>query len=398
MKKKLMVSLSLMASMASMVLFTGANSASSAQSASSIISSLPDAIKSQYVGVADTVSLSTYSNFKKVAGPWTVCYSESYVGNPWRVSLANEIKRLAALYKTAGLVSDFKMSVSDNDVARQSQQIRQFATSKCSVIITVAGSATALNSAISAAKAKGIPVITIAGAVTSPWAVNVDSNYAVMGAELAASAVKASKNVVMVKGIEGSPIATQQNDATKAVFKAKGATVVAEVNGNWTPSITKDAILNVITKNSGDIGAIWTTGSETAIIAQAFKDAGRPAPVIMGSISGDAIGFWKANPSDFKFDGVALMPTWTAQTGFNVAMRVLSGQGPILSTMMVPVPHVTSADLAGMWKACMTPTAGSIFPVVPKDPLPANLMNAYFKKGAPVGPFDYAKTPDPCAA
>jgi len=395
MKKKFIVSVSLMASM---VLITGANSAISAQSVSSIINSLPAETKSQYAGVADKVAVSTYSNFKKVSGPWTVCYSESYVGNPWRVSLANEIKRLAALYKTAGLVSDFKMSVSDNDVARQSQQIRQFATSKCSVILAVAGSATALNSAISAAKAKGIPVVTIAGAVTSPWAVNVDSNYAVMGAELAQSAVKASKNVVMVKGIEGSPIATQQNDAAKAVFSAKGATIVAEVNGNWTPSVTKDAILNVITKNSGDIGAIWTTGSETAIIAQAFKDAGRPAPVIMGSISGDAIGFWKANPNDFKFDGVALMPTWTAQTGFNVAMRVLSGQGPKLSTLMVPVPHLTTADLAGMWKSCMTPTAGSIFPVVPRDPLPANLMNAYFNKGAPVGPFDYAKTPDPCAA
>jgi hypothetical protein len=46
----------------------------------------------------------------------------------------------------------------------------------------------------------------------------------------------------------------------------------------------------------------------------------------------------------------------------------------------------------------MTPTAGSIFPVVPLDPLPAKLMNAYFNKGAPVGPFDYAKTPDPCLA
>jgi len=394
MKKKLLVTISILASIG---LFTGTSTANSAQSASAIISSLPTETKSQYVGVADTVAISSYINFKKVTGPWTVCYSESYVGNPWRVALANEMKRMAALYKTAGLVANFKMSVSENDAARQSQQIRQFVASKCSVIIAVAGSSTALNSAISAAKAKGIPFVTIAGAVTSPWAVNVDSNYAVMGAELAQSAVNASKNVVMVKGIEGSPIATQQNNAAKAVFTAKGATIVAEVNGNWTPSVTKDAILNVITNNAGDIGSIWTTGSETAIIAQAFKDAKRTAPVITGSISGDAIGYWKANPNDFKFDGVALMPTWTAQTGFNVAMRILSGQGPKLSTLMVPVPHVKTSDLAGMWKSCMTPTAGSIFPVVPKDPLPANLMNAYFSKGAPVGPFDYSKTPDPCA-
>lgn len=364
--------------------------------AQSIIDGLPEALSSQYTGAASGVELSSYADFEKVEGPWKICYSDSYQGNAWRVAVSTELERLADQYKTAGLVSEFQVAVSENDVARQNQQIRQFVEQDCSVIITAAGSSTGLNQAIEAAAAAGVPVVTIAGAVTSPAAINVDSNYSVLGTDLAEAVSAASDNVLMVKGIEGNPVAVQQNEAAKATWAADGTKIVGEVNGDWTPSITKEAVLNAITTNPADIGAVWSTGSETAVIAQAFKDSGRAAPLITGSITGDALGFWKEDPS-FKFDGVALVPSWTAQTGFNIALRILDGQGPTLSTLMVPVPRVTVDDFDGMWRSCMTPDAASVFPVVPNDPLPAELMNAYFATGSAVGPFDYSQTPDPCA-
>lgn len=362
-----------------------------------VIDALPSELASQYEGAVSTTSLSPYSDFAAVDGPWKVCYSDSFQGNAWRVAVSDELQRLSDEYTSAGLVSGFEVAVSEGDVARQNQQIRQFIEQGCSVIITIAGSSTGLNQAIDAAAQAGVPVVTIAGSVTTASAVNVDSNYAVLGADLAKSAAGASPNVLMVKGIDGNPIAVQQNDAAKAEWNASGTRVAAEVNGDWTPSVTKEAVLTALTTNPAEIGSVWSTGSETAVIAQAFLDSGRPAPTITGSITGDALGFWKANPDAYNFDGVALLPSWTAQTGFNIAMRILAGNGPTLSTLMVPVPKVTQDDLGGLYRSCMTPDAASVFPVVADDPLPADLMDAYFTTAGAVGPFDYANTPDPCS-
>jgi ribose transport system substrate-binding protein len=346
------------------------------------------------VGLPTAPTASTYSNFAAVKKPWKVCYSESFQGNPWRVSLANGMKALAQQYEKAGLVAGFTMSVADNDVARQSQQIRQFVQQGCSIIFAVAGSATGLNAAIAEAHQKGIPFVTMAGSVTSPDAVNVDSNYYVLGQELAKLTAQPG-DVLMIKGIAGEPIANLQNDGATKQWSSSGTHVIAQVNGNWTPSITKQAVLNALTTHPGNIGAVWSTGSEAAEIAQAFAQAGRKAPLITASVSGDALGYWKAHP-DFRFSGVAIAPSWTAETGWRVGMRTLAGNGPKINPIMVPIPTVSQNDLAGLYKPCMTASSASVFPVVAQDPLPQTLMDAYFGKPGEVGPYSYAKTPDPC--
>ena len=128
-----------------------------------------------------------------------------------------------------------------------------------------------------------------------------------------------------------------------------------------------------------------------------MAQAGRPIPLITGSISGDALGYWKANP-DFKFAGGALMPSWTAQTAIRVGVRLLEGQEPKLSVIEIPIPPVEMSNLDKWYRECMTTDAVSIFPVAPEDPMPEELLNGYFKKPAATPQFDYAKTPDPCAA
>jgi ribose transport system substrate-binding protein len=358
--------------------------------------SLPAALASQYVGLPSAPSVSNYSTFAAVKGPWKVCYSESFQGNPWRVSLANDMKTLAQQYEKAGLVSSFTMAVSNNDVARQSLQIRQFVQQGCSIIFSVAGSATGLNAAIAAAYQKGIPFVTMAGSVSSPDAVNVDSNYYVLGQELAKVTGEVG-DVLMVKGIAGEPIASLQNEGAAKQWSSTGATVVDQVNGDWTPSTTKQAVLNALATHPQNVGAVWSTGSESAEIAQAFQQAGRKPPLITASISGDALGYWKAHP-DFRFSGVDIAPSWTAETGWRVGMRTLAGNGPKIDPIMVPIPAVSQSDLAKLYKPCMTPTSASVFPVVSQDPLPKNLMDAYFRKPGEIGPYIYANTPDPCAS
>jgi ribose transport system substrate-binding protein len=65
--------------------------------------------------------------------------------------------------------------------------------------------------------------------------------------------------------------------------------------------------------------------------------------------------------------------------------------------MLIPIPAVNSSDLASWYTPCMTADAVSVFPVQSTGPFPDSLMDAYFKKPAPVPIYDYATVTQACA-
>lgn len=372
-----------------------------AQDVSGVIDGLPTELKAQYDGAPQTMLPSAWDNFTPPAKPWKWCHSESYQGNPWRVSVTNELRRLVEGLKADGTVESFEVSDSNNDPAQQINQIRAFIDKGCSIITSIPGSATALDEAIDAAAAANIPFITAAGSVTSKNAINVDSNYSRWGYDMIAAIGKedADASILMVEGIAGHPIVAQERaGADKALAENPGLKVARSVNGNWTPNVTKTVTLQAIATNPAPIDAVWTAGSESRVVAEAFSEAGRPAPLITGSITGDALGYWKANPDKYRFEGNAVLPGWTAQTLYRVGIRMLDGQKPKLNTLLIPLPPVHNADLDKWYKDCMTPDAVSVFPVPPTDPMPEEWLDAYFTNPAPSQGWDYAKVPDACAA
>lgn len=366
----------------------------------SVIDGLPADLKAQYDGAPQKVLPSAWDNFTPPAKPWKWCHSESYQGNPWRVSVTKELKRLVDGLIADGTVSSFEVSDSNNDPSQQINQIRAFIDKKCSIITSIPGSATALDDAVDAAAKAGIPFITAAGSITSPNAINVDSNYARWGYDMMTAIAKAKpdSSVLVVEGIAGHPIVVQEKQgADKALAENKGLKVARTVNGNWTANVTKTVVLQAIATNPAPIDAVWTTGSESRVVAEAFAEAGRPAPLITGSITGDALGYWKANPDKYRFEGHAVLPGWTAQTLFRVGERMLDGQKPKLNTLLIPIPPVHAAELDKWYKDCMTPDAVSVFPVPPTDPMPEDVLDAYFSNPAPTKGWDYSKAPDACA-
>ncbi len=366
-----------------------------------LINGLPDGLKALYEGFTENLQPSAYDSFKMPAKPWKWCHSESYQGNPWRVSLTNELKRLVDIYKGKGWVSDFELSDSNGDTSRQIAQIRAFIDKKCSIITSVAGSATGLNDAIEASYKAGIPFVTISSSVTSPDAINVDSNYGRWGYDMMEALGKAldgKGNIIMVEGIAGAPIVAQERaGGDKALKDFPGLKVVRTVNGNWTANVTKTVILQALATTPQKIDGIWTTGSESRVIAEDFTEAKRPAPIITGSISGDALGYWKAHPDRYRFEGNGVLPAWNSEALFRVSVALLEGQQPKLNTILVPIPVVHGADLDKWYQPCMTPDAVSTFPVPPTDPMPQATLENYFKKPAPIADWNYADVPGACA-
>jgi ribose transport system substrate-binding protein len=365
-----------------------------------LVAALPTELQALYANTTDPVGPAAYDDFVPPAEPWKVCFADSFQGNPWRVAVKDELQRLSDDFKAYG-VDSFEVAVSDGKVDQQIAQIRAFVDKGCSIILTIPESATGINDAIKAAYDAGIPVVSFAGAVTSPYAINVNSNYYAWGYDMAKAICdeNPSANVLMVHGIDGQPVAVAEEEGAKAAFaECPDINVVAEVNGDWTPSTTKSAVLTALATNPGQIDAVWTTGSEARIVADAFNEAGRPAPLITASLTGDTLGYWNENQDSFKFAGGAVVPSVSAQPAFRVAMRMLNGQKPSIITMMAPIPPASTDTLADWYKECMTADSATIFPVAPSDPLPEELMDAYFSNGAALNGWDYATTPDPCAA
>ncbi|MBN9021341.1 MAG: ABC transporter substrate-binding protein [Rhizobiales bacterium] len=372
-----------------------------AMAADDLTASLPDELKALYVDAAQGLMPSAYDNFTPKAKPWKWCHSESYQGNPWRVSLTNELRRLVDGLIAKGDASSFEVSDSNGDVSQQINQIRTFIESGCSIITAIPGSSTGLDDVIKASYDAGIPFVTISAYVTSPYAINVDSNYNRWGLEMMEAIGKSldgKGNVLLVEGIAGAPIVEMERaGADKVLAEYPDLKVVRAVNGNWTANVTKTVVLQALATNPTPVDAVWTTGSEARVVAEAFAEAGRPAPVITGSITGDSLGYWKANPDKFRFEGHAVLPGWNAQALFRVGLRILEGQKPKLNVIMIPIPAVSGAELDKWYQDCMTPDSVSVFPVPPTDPMPEQLMDAYFTNPASIG-FDYSQVPGACAA
>ncbi len=367
----------------------------------SALANLPAALQSEYENSTTPVAVADLSNFTAPDGPYKWCHSESYQGNPWRVALTSELKRLVEGLIEDGVVSSFEMSDSNGDASLQISHIRSFIEKDCGIITSVPGSATGLNAAIEAAAEAGIPFVTGATSVTSEAAFNVDSNYYKWGYDMAknlADALGGSGNVVMVEGIAGVAIVDQQRAGAQAAFADyPNVKVVRVVNGDWTPSVTKSVILQTLATNPGSIDGVWTTGSETRVIAEAFDQAGRPLPVVTGSISGDALGYWKANPDKFRFTGGALLPSWIGQSLFRASSRIMAGQEPVVNTMMIPIPAADSSGFDGWYGDCMKPDSAEIFPVAPNDPLKPEVMAAYFGGNETPAPgWDYSEVTPAC--
>jgi ribose transport system substrate-binding protein len=378
-----------------------ATSAQADEAVEAVIAALPEPLKAQYDGAPQTILPGPLANYTPPAKPWKWCHSESYQGNPWRVTVTQELKRLVDGLIAEGSVSSFEVSDSNGDVGQQINQIRAFIDKGCSIITSIPGSATGLDEAVDAAAAAGIPFVTAAGSVTSKNAVNVDSNYARWGydmMDMIGKALPDGGNVLIVEGIAGHPIVAQERaGADKAMAQYPNLKIARVVNGDWTANVTKTVVLQTLATNPAQIDAVWTAGSESRVVAEAFKEAGRPAPLITGSITGDALGYWKANPDDYRFAGHAVS---AALDGGDAVPRGRAHPvGPEADS-----EHPADADSGGGWgqPGCLVQGlhdagCGVGLPVPPTDPVPEELIDAYFSNPAPTPGWDYSTVPDACA-
>jgi ribose transport system substrate-binding protein len=290
-------------------------------------------------------------SFKAKKGPpWKIGYASNYAGNGWRAAIVDELtNELLPKYKEAGLVSDVVITQSDLKDTVQIQQMRQMVDDGVDAIIICCSNVTAINPTIEYAYSKGVPVISFSGYVTSPLAINATENAAQSGYQAGqwlATEMKKKGNVLLVSGIPG--FATSDSfdlGAKKALEEFPDIKVVGNVAGNWTDQVAQVEVQKFLATNPQQIDGILAQSSNENGVINAVVQSGRPImPIVLGG-EASAACYWLKNP-DFVSQSFHFWPPRAdARLAFEVALRVLQGQGPKIQSILRPALPYTIEDV-----------------------------------------------------
>jgi len=317
----------------------------SAGAAASAVDELPEDIRNELynpdmMDPSQPLGESAYRDWKAPNDPpWTIGYASSYAGNTWRANIMDRLENeLIPKWQDLGLLEEVIITQSNLDDSRQIRQIRQLADQGVDAIIVCCSNPTALNESVAYAHRRGIPVFSSTGYLTSPYAVNSSANFVVGGrmlGEWMAEEIGGSGRVLNVEGIPGASASDSQDMGIRmALENYPDIEIAGTVAGMWTDQVAQGEIQQWLATNPRPIdGIIIQSASELGAL-RALQQSGRPmVPFTIGGEWG-ALCYWRQNP-DFVS---AAIHAWPPATDFeklwNIMMRTLQGQGPIIQSIL----------------------------------------------------------------
>ena len=347
----------------------------------------------QLVSIIESPWGTTATPRARAGGPWKIGFSNSFAGNDARQDVIRAMRDQTAAYKEAGLVSGLVETLSDGDVAKHNNQINQLVQQDVDAIIDLSPGKDATTRAIDAAGEAGVPVITMDQPAESDFAVNVTTANYLQSVESAGWMIEqlgGEGTIVTVQGIKGEAGSEIWEESAACMFdQFPDIDILANIYGSWTEPVAKVEMQKVLTTNPGtDIDAVWVQGPGTTGVIQAFEQTGRPVPKYMTNFGQKAVlAYWRDNLGDVSMYSASQPPYESTVEAYQVMIRVLSGQKPILNAVYNLGPPITDETL-DQWVKPEDEWPGSRgFASIPQEVwMPQDLMNNYFSNGEPVLP------------
>src|SRR5829696_8917326 len=255
-------------------------------------------------------------------GKWVLGVSNTLVGNGWREEMICAVKAQAL---SSGKVSKVIVANRNGGPAEQIADIRNLISAGANAIIINPSSASALNSVVAQAAARGVKIVSVDQRITAPQAYNVTNDqvaYGRLGATWLFKQLGGKGNVVEMRGIAGVPADTDRHTGFRqALKKYPRIKVVKQTFTGWQFATGGKQILDIL--NSGvRVDGVWTSGIDYTVV-NAFKTAGKPYVPVVGA---DNNLFLKQLKTLYpKFKGAAVTnPATIGGVGASIAIDVLS--------------------------------------------------------------------------
>jgi ribose transport system substrate-binding protein len=276
-------------------------------------------------------------------GPYTFCFSNAGVNNPWRVVGYNTMQAEVELHPE---IEEWIHVDAEGSDEKQISDIQDLvASGNCDVLIVSPNTTQALTPAVEEA-CQSLPVVVFdRGVQTDCPATFVQpiGGYAFgyTGATFLADNLEPGSKVVALRILPGVDVLETRWAAAKQVFEERGIDVVEVAFGDGNNDKVKTIITDAIQKH-GQIDGVWMDAGATAVAAiEAFEDAGAPYPVINGEDQQDFLVKWQEE----GLTAIApTFPTFQWRTAVIAALKVLQGE-EVPDPWRLPQPTVTQENL-----------------------------------------------------
>jgi ribose transport system substrate-binding protein len=235
------------------------------------------------------------------------------------------------------------------NIPLQQQQFTTLLNSKPDLLI-VEPLTDAFGSLVDKAGKRGIPTISFQSATSSKYAIQMSTNNyggGAQGASVVFRQMGGKGNVLYVHGIASTTIDQESYAAFKAALKnCPKIKQAGEIAGAFLPATAKSETLKFLATHPGPIEGVVHTGGMTPGIISAFKEAGRPVPVVddRGGQKG-SLGYWINNKGTYHGFGQGYPPGAYGAAIASVAKRVLAGRGLKISDITNQFVPITDKNL-----------------------------------------------------
>ena len=286
-----------------------------------------------------TISTDQYA----VEAPWTVCFSNAGVNNPWRVVGWTTMQAEVELHEQ---IEEFIVTDADGSDDQQISDINDLlATGDCDILIVSPNTTAALTPAVEAA-CEQLPVIVFDRGVNTDCPVTFIAPiggyaFGATAAEFIVENLPEGGNVLALRILPGVDVLETRWAAADKIFSEAGVNVVGaeftEGSNANTRTIVEDYLLQY-----GSIDAVWMDAGATAVAAiEAFEDMGVEYPIITGEDQQDFLVKWQEE------DLTAIAPTYPTfqwRTPIIAATQILSGE-EVPAPWILPQPAITEENL-----------------------------------------------------
>ena len=258
--------------------------------------------------IIPVASLSAGGQGEAKKSGFVIALSNSFYGNSWRKQMVDTMQVAAADAKAKSLIKDFIVANGDGTENTQIAQMNSLILQNADAILINAASLTGLNGVIAKAHEQGIKIMAFDSIVSSPYAYKIEydfNSWGTLSAQYVADRLKGNGKVLITRGVMGSAPETGDYNAMMKIFKNyPGIQILGEVDTEADNARSQSAVANVL-PSMPQIDACVGMSAGYGVV-QAFLNANRPVPLIVGSNRAEFVRWWIDEKAKNGYETISL--------------------------------------------------------------------------------------------
>ena len=279
------------------------------------------------------------------------------IGNSWRAQMEQEFVAEAEKLKAEGVVSEYYITNSNEDINKQISDMQDLITKKVDAIVITAASPTALAPVVEEAAEAGIKVVSFDNVVETDEQVATvgidEKEFGRIGAEWLVDKLDGKGKIVVLNGIAGPATDSLRWGGAEEVFKQyPDIEILGSANASWDYAQGKAAMESMLSAYP-EIDGVWSQGGAmTQGAIDAFIAAGRDLVPMTSEGNNGAIRAWIEN----KDKGLSCIapsnPTYTSAEALRVVIKALNGED-IPGNVVMDIETVTEENVDQYYRSDM---------------------------------------------